>query len=196
MFAFSITPNCSNDKISIKGNKFQRESLLDLFQGNAEDSFNGNQARIDKNSSQGKRSSRPLNDTITFGEFNNDQTGSKSGRSSRRGSKSPNNLDGSRSKDDEKSVDNVPDNYGYIFIQSKSKIEDQNESKANQWQHEYIDNFTPLNKTKLIKSFIFRAVRDLSRPVDHTVGIKCLIFKTEKYVLSSPEVVSFMKKII
>ena len=55
---------------------------------------------------------------------------------------------------------------------------------------------TPLNKTKLINSFIFRAVRDLSRPVDHTVGIKCLIFKTEKYVLSSPEVVSFMKKII
>ena len=32
--------------------------------------------------------------------------------------------------------------------------------------------------------------------VCRAVGIKCLIFKTEKYVLSSPEVVSFMKKII
>ena len=35
---------------------------------------------------------------------------------------------------------------------------------------------------------------EIWRGIRLAVGIKCLIYKTEKYVLSGPEVVSFMKK--
>ena len=41
-----------------------------------------------------------------------------------------------------------------------------------------------------------KIMKPKKRRRDEAVGIKCLIFKTEKYILSSPEVVSFMKKII